>query len=102
MLRFDGLIRSLFPYLRTVAPRKSNPSSIDVIFVFSFERRRPRSSRKASIAGCTLCSSLFSRTACYDKVIRVAHHVDLGAEVSLAMRVRLQGHRFEPIQNKVG
>ena len=40
MLRFDGLIRSLDPYLRTVAPRKSNPSSIDVILVFSSERLR--------------------------------------------------------------
>ncbi len=58
---FAGLIKSLcrLPvlYLRTCWPRKSNPSSICVMSVFSGERVRPRSRKNVSTAGLTSCSS---------------------------------------------
>ncbi len=57
---FDGLIKSLcrFPvlYLRTFWPRKSNPSSIWVMSVFSGESCKPRSRRNASTSGFISCS----------------------------------------------
>ena len=53
----DGLIRSLPPYLRTFCPRKSKPSEMCVILVFSCDHSRSRSARNASTHGLTSCSS---------------------------------------------
>jgi hypothetical protein len=54
----DGLI-IIFPslYLRICCPRKSNPSSICVILVFSLESSSPLSFRNVSTRGLTSFSS---------------------------------------------
>lgn len=53
-----GFIRSLPLYFRRLNPRKSNPSSMCVIFVFSIESSRSRSLRKLVMIGSTVCSRL--------------------------------------------
>lgn len=58
-----GLIRSFSLYFRKLKPRKSNPSSICVILVFSMESSRPRSCRNLMIVGCTFCSRISLDTA---------------------------------------
>ncbi|MNV83118.1 hypothetical protein D3C71_1768990 [compost metagenome] len=57
MFALDGLIRSLPLYLRRFHPRKSNPSPMCVILVFSGERTSPRSARNSTTAGLTSFSS---------------------------------------------
>jgi len=53
----DGLMSSLSPYLRTLKPRKSKPSSICVMTVFSGESSSPRSPMNYSTRGLTSSSS---------------------------------------------
>src|SRR5215813_11855004 len=57
-LFFDGVMM-IFPslYRRTFCPRKSNPSSICVILVFSCESSSPRSFKNSSTRGLTSFSS---------------------------------------------
>ncbi len=45
----DGFIRSFPPYLRKFQPKKSKPSSIWVVWVFSSDNSRPRSVRNSLI-----------------------------------------------------
>ena len=54
---FDGRVKSFPLYLRTFCPRKSNPSSMCVILVFSSESSNPRSWRNAAMRGLTSISS---------------------------------------------
>jgi hypothetical protein len=54
--------------------------------------------KKGLYSGQNLRRQLLLRAAGDDKVVRVAHHVDLRAEVPLTARIRLQGHRFQAIQ----
>ena len=54
---FDGLINSFPSYFLKFHPRKSNPSSMCVILVFSSESVSPRSFRKFSTKGLTSFSS---------------------------------------------
>ena len=56
---FDGLISSVPLYFLTLKPRKSNPSSIWVIFVFSSDRVSPRAWRNSLTAGL-ICDSKIS------------------------------------------
>jgi hypothetical protein len=57
MLGFEGFIRSLPLYFLTLKPRKSKPSSICVIMVFSSDNSRPLILRNPSIKGLTQVSS---------------------------------------------
>ena len=50
---FDGFISNFPLYFRMFCPRKSKPSLICVITVFSSESCRPRSARKSLISGIT-------------------------------------------------
>lgn len=56
-LFFAGLISSLPSYLCTFWPRKSKPSAMFVILVFSSESSRPRAAINRLTAGSTLHSS---------------------------------------------
>jgi len=58
-----GFMRSFPPYFLILNPRKSKPSVICVIFVFSRESSRPRSFRKVIMAGCTLVSNISLESA---------------------------------------
>ena len=53
----DGFINNVSLYLRMLHPRKSNPSLMCVIWVFSGDRASPRSARNSTTAGLTSCSS---------------------------------------------
>lgn len=53
-----GFINSFPPYLRGFCPRKSKPSSMWVIWVFSFDRLSPLGFRKDSMAGITSFSNI--------------------------------------------
>src|SRR5262249_53672794 len=55
---FDGRVRNFPLYLRTCCPRKSNPSSMCVILVFSSESSKPRSRRKSVTRGLTSVASI--------------------------------------------
>ena len=52
-----GLMSNFPLYLRILCPRKSNPSLICESLVFVADSSKPRSFRKVTIAGLTLCSS---------------------------------------------
>src|SRR5215831_13054733 len=57
MLLAEGLMSSFPLYLRMCCPRKSHPSAICVMTVFSCESSRPRSLKNASTRGLTSCSN---------------------------------------------
>ncbi len=71
MLDFDGFIRSLPLYFLTLKPRKSKPSSICVIMVFSSDSSSPLILRNSSIKGLTLCLSISGERPRYNEIISI-------------------------------
>ena len=102
---FDGVMRSFPLYLRTCCPRKSNPSSMCVILVFS--PKFQSSLLEISVRGLDSFFQYLFRASCNDEVICVTHHIDLLVHAfkrssTGVMRVLLPKYPFQAVQRHIG